>query len=207
VAYAAKIGEQWAVVENGKEGKPYDAISRLAFSPDGRRLAYVADEGGKKILVVDGDEGKPYASIVETDSLERLHNCKEGDCWDAFYIERPFIFSPDGQRVAYVARVGEKRFNVSEKWSVVVDGKEQSPYEGIGGLTFSSDSRHVAYVAGEGPKQFVVVDGKEGRQYDGLVKGATCVFDSASELHFLARKNASSDGKSHDIELVDETIR
>ena len=104
--------------------------------------------------------------------------------------------------MAYVARVGEKRFNVSEKWSVVVDGKEQSPYEGIGGLTFSSDSRHVAYVAGEGPKQFVVVDGKEGRQYDGLVKGATCVFDSASELHFLARKNASSDGKSHDLSLI-----
>ena len=102
----------------------------------------MADEGGKKILVVDGDEGKPYASIVETD-LERLHNARKAIA-DAFYIERPFIFKPDGQRVAYVARVGEKRFNVSEKWSVVVDGKEQSPYEGIGGLTFSSDSRHVA---------------------------------------------------------------
>ena len=52
----------------------------------------------------------------------------------------------------------------------------------------------------------MVVDGKEGRQYDGLVKGATCVFDSASELHFLAR-NASGDGKSYDIDLVEETIR
>jgi len=39
------------------------------------------------------------------------------------------------------------------------------------------------------------------------VKGATCVFDSASELHFLAKKNASGDGKSYDIDLVEETIR
>ena len=32
----------------------------------------------------------------------------------------------------------------------------------------SSDGRHVAYVAQEGDKQFVVVDGKEGKHYDGI---------------------------------------
>ena len=58
-----------------------------------------------------------------------------------------------------------------------------------------------------GARQFVVVDGTEGKQYDGLVKGATCQFDSPGELHYLAKKNASSDGKSYDIVLVDETIQ
>jgi hypothetical protein len=106
-----------------------------------------------------------------------------------------------------VAKVGEKRFNVSEKWSAVVGGMGQRPYDGIGGLNFSPDSRHVAYVAGAEARQFVVVDGDEGKQYDGLVKGTRCEFDSASELHYLAKKNTSSDGKSYDIVLVEETIQ
>jgi hypothetical protein len=156
---------------------------------------------------VDGVEGKPYAAIVEASSMEQAHNCKEDICWDAFYTAQPFLFSPDSKRVAYVAKVGEKRFNVSEKWSAVVDGKEKQAYDGIGGLIFSPDSRHMAYVAGAGAKQFVVVDGKEGKRYDGLVKGTTCTFDSSGKVHYLAKKNTSSDGKSYDIVFVEETIQ
>jgi WD40 repeat protein len=206
-AYAAQTDDKWAAVANGKESKAYDAISRLLFSPDGRRLAYLADSGEKKVLVLDEVEGKPYASIVETESMKLLHRCKDEVCWDAFYIEKPFLFSPDSKRVAYVAKVGEKRFNASEKWSAVVDGKEERPYDGIGGLNFSPDSRHVAYVAGAGAKQFVVADGKEGKRYDGLVKGTRCAFDSSNELHYLAKKNTSSDGKSYDVVLVEESMQ
>jgi roadblock/LC7 domain-containing protein len=207
VAYAAKTDDKWTAVANGKEGKSYDAISRLLFSPDGKRLAYLADAGEKKIVVVDGGEGKPYASIVEAELMKQKHGCKDEVCWDAFYAEKPFLFSPDGKRVAYVAKVGEKRLNVSEKWSVVVGGVEQRPYDGIGDLNFSPSSRHVAYVAGAEAKQFVVVDGDEGKQYDGLVKGTRCEFDSPNQLHYLAKKNTSSDGKSYDIVLVEETIQ
>ena len=207
VAYAAQTDDKWVAVENGKEGKAYDGVSRLLFSPDGHRLAYLADSGEKKVLVVDGEEGKPYASIVEADAMKLVHGCNDEFCWDAYYIEKHFLFSPDSKRVAYVAKVSEKRFNVSEKWSAVVGGMEQRPYDGIGGLNFSPDSRHVAYVAGAEAKQFVVVDGNEGKQYDGLVKGTTCNFDSANELHYLAKKNTSSDGKSYDIVLVEETMQ
>jgi hypothetical protein len=156
---------------------------------------------------VDGEDGKPYAAIVETSSMEQAHSCKDGVCWDAFYIAKPFTFSPDSKRVAYVAKVGEKRFNVSEKWSAVVDGKEGQAYDGIGGLVFGPDSRHVAYVAGAAAKQFVVVDGKEGKQYDGLVKGTTSEIDSSGKLHYMAKKNTSSDGKNYDIVFVEETIQ
>jgi roadblock/LC7 domain-containing protein len=207
VAYAAKSDDKWTAVENGTEGKAYDAISRLTFSPDGRRLAYLADANVKKVLVVDGAEEKPYASIVEADSVKQVHNCQEDACWDAYYIENPIVFSPDGKRVAYAAKVGEKRFDANEKWSAVVNGIEGRPYDGIGGLNFSPNSRHVAYVAGAGTKQFVVVDGNEGRQYDGLVKGTECAFDSANVLHYLAKQNTSSDGKNYDVVLVEETIQ
>jgi roadblock/LC7 domain-containing protein len=207
VAYATKTDDKWAAVAGAKEGKAYDGINRLHISPDGRRLAYSADAGEKQVLVVDGVEGKPYAAIVEASSVEQAHSCKGDICWDAFYIAKPFLFSADSKRAAYVAKVGEKRFNVSEKWSAVVDGKEEQAYDGIGGLIFSPDSRHTAYVAGAEAKQFVVVDSKEGKQYDGLVKGTTCTFDSSGKLHYLAKKNTSSDGKSYDIVFVEETIQ
>jgi len=42
----------------------------------------------------------------------------------------------------------------------------------------SPDSRHVAYVAQSGDRQFVVVDGKEGKHYDGI--GPNIVFSPDS---------------------------
>ena len=86
MAYAAKTDVTWAAVANGKEGKSYDGIRRLAFSPDSRRLAYLADSGEKMVFVVDGVEGKPYASIVEADAIKLLHSCKDEVYWDAYYI-------------------------------------------------------------------------------------------------------------------------
>lgn len=78
-------------------------------------------------------------------------------------IQESFKVSPDGKRVAYIANAGDRQF-------VVVDGKEERQYDGIGEgtLIFSPDSRRVAYVAIAGNKQFVVVDGKEEKQYDAI---------------------------------------
>jgi len=81
---------------------------------------------------VDGEEGKQYDDFG-TGSL---------------------IFSPDGERVAYMAGVGNK-------WLVVVDGEEGKQYEGIGGgIVFDpSDSLH--YLALEGNNIFLVEESVE----------------------------------------------
>ena len=55
-------------------------------------------------------------------------------------------------------------------------------------LTVSPDSKHFAYVAVRGKKQFVVVDGKEGKEYDGFLLGSKLVFDSPKSFHTLARR-------------------
>jgi hypothetical protein len=82
---------------------------------------------------------------------------------------------------------------------VVVDGKEEKQYDGIGqSLVFSPDSKMVAYWAGIGKKRFVVVDGKEGKQYDGI--GGNIIFESPNSLHYLAVKIAS-------MYLVEEIIK
>jgi hypothetical protein len=57
------------------------------------------------------------------------------------------VISPDGKRVAYMSKRGDK-------WRVVVDGLEGKEYDGImrDSAVFSPDSRRVAYVGfrGEG---------------------------------------------------------
>jgi shikimate kinase len=60
----------------------------------------------------------------------------------------------------------------------------------------------VAYVAKVSDKWFVVVDGKEEKQYDDIVTlgGGKVVFDSEDSLHYLARKGNS-------IYLVEEKIK
>jgi len=44
----------------------------------------------------------------------------------------------------------------------------------------------VAYGIQRGGKQLVVVDGVEGKEYDGFLKGSRLVFDSPSQIHILA---------------------
>ena len=53
-------------------------------------------------------------------------------------------------------------------------------------LAVSSDGKHVAYVAGRGNKRLVVVDGEEGKEYDGFLRGSKLVFDSPNSFHGLA---------------------
>ncbi len=62
------------------------------------------------------------------------------------------VASPDGRHVAYVEQEEDKQF-------VVIDGKKEKHYDGIGSiLTFSPDSKRVVYIVFVGKKGAVVVD-------------------------------------------------
>lgn len=89
----------------------------------------MAREGKKHVVVVDGKEEKQYNGVLA------------------------LIFSPDSQRVAYMAELGDKQF-------VVVDGKEAREYDNLiviggGRIIFdSSDTLH--YLAQEGDDMYLV---------------------------------------------------
>jgi hypothetical protein len=180
VAYRAKRGDKSFFVVDGVEGKEYDDVAdfSLVFSPDSKRVAYVAKRGEKNLAVVDGVEGQEYDGIrvwgvvigfdgkilgysslqlgVEGGMPMVLAGVEGKDYGGA---AGPF-FSPDSQRVAYLARR-------HGKWFVVVDGVEGKKYDGIGWfLHFSPDSKRVAYFAKRGEEYLVVVDGVEGKEYD-----------------------------------------
>lgn len=69
-----------------------------------------------------------------------------------------------------------------------------------GSLSFSRDSKRTAYNAMANFQQFVVVDEKEGRQYDVLVKGGRIIFESPDSLRSIAIKG-------NGIYLVEERIK
>ena len=90
---------------------------------DGAHSLYLEDLGNGQVRFAwDGDAGKPFELIPQ----------HSGD---------PFVWSPDGRRVAYYGR--------RDTWFFVgVDGTEMGPYEGVTRSvppTFSSDGSRLAF--------------------------------------------------------------
>lgn len=150
LAYQAKKGPNWLVVLDGHEGPPFNQIGidmeKVLFSPDSQHLAYAAKRSQSWLVVMDGREGKAYEDIAQ----------------------RSLAFSPDSKHLVYQATLGNPR--------IVMDGQDGTAYpRSIGPVIFSPDGKHYAYAAhvsvqNHGPvmvnTDVVVVDGKQGREYN-----------------------------------------
>ena len=210
VAYAACVKpahykwstETWVAVVDGVAGPEYEIVDSPTFSADGRHVVYVAvkSEGKakKRVVVVDGVAGTEYDGIeswpvFSPDGRHVTYVAMQGDKKNARYrvvadgVAGPeydgigdLAFSPDSQRMAYWARVGQKGF-------VVLDGVPGRECDDAGYPRFSSDGRHVAYVAQAGKKQFVVCDGRASAEYDQVIRGGPA-FRSDGSLEYLAIK-------------------
>jgi Tol biopolymer transport system component len=207
LAYVAKTGGKLQVVvhdlsnpsfaTSGQEGKQYELIgTTLLFTKDGNRVAYIAGTGtpgqpGSKQFVVVKDLGSPTAE-------------QEGEQYDGIG-RATLLFSPDGQRLAYVAGIGVP--GQGGKQVVVVDGQPGKQYDGIGSntLAFSTDGKHLAYAGAVGDKQFVVLDGKEGKQYDVAAKGGI-VFENPTDFYYLGVRN-QLDLKLGNVYLVEHHLK
>lgn len=115
----------------------------LTLSPNARLLVCHAGNGATNVVLVNGE-------VVGN------------------YVESLFpTFSADGRTMAFWAGKDGKAFFVF----VDRDGVRQEPgatFVPPNPITFSPDSKGFAYVAGDGRKQFVVRDGKNGDPYDSV---------------------------------------
>ena len=157
LAYLAGKNEKMFIVLGEKETEVnnYEEVKALTLSPDGKTIVYIAMKSGCPVLVV-GD--------------------KEITGYDAVSVPS---FTPEG-KVAFPAKREEKVF-------IVVGEKENKmpDYDNVGGLTFSSDGKTMAYMVSKGEvwkrdefsgmnrlvkagKQCVVVNNKEGEPFDAV---------------------------------------
>ncbi len=176
---------------------PLSAVMRQAIqegrtgtsqlSPDGSRLVAVRSEGSRFVVENEGTRSQLWDQV-------------------GLFHERPgapgytFQFSPDGQRVAYVAREGATIY--------LVEGKEKVPIEPAnvaqaGSIIYSADSSRYAMVATQARNatEWVVTDGKKRGPY-GKVQNLRFSGDGR-HLAFVGVKNAY-DPKQGSALVVDE---
>jgi WD40 repeat protein/serine/threonine protein kinase len=173
-------------IVNGEPSPPYDGIARnsLLFSPDGSRCSFSAIDRAKAFRVTDGNGGRAFDEtgtdfVFSPDGKRTAYAAKDGGNWFLVVdgevqrqiegiVPHTLTFSPDSKRLAYaVAKADHTCY-------IVVDGKAGPVYDSIGagppprfrfwqgpiGVVFSPDSRRLAYLAAQGGKKFLVVDGR-----------------------------------------------
>jgi len=95
---------------------------------------------------------------------------------------------------------GDVRRTTSEKFI-----GQFEPSTTVGLPIFSSDRRHMAYVAQVGSKRFVVLDGKKEKSYDGIVAGSLVFSPDSRRVAYWAAVGQTrfvvvdgKEGKSYD---------
>ncbi|MEN6356144.1 MAG: hypothetical protein ABFD83_03560 [Armatimonadota bacterium] len=190
LAYTARKGSKWVMVVDGKESAEFDGVREPYFSADSKHICYVGFRGKDAILVLDGKECGKYPGIcMNFPSFTAKTPQRQ---IDTMYC--PGIFGPNG-RFAYSA-VKARGKDGTDKIVAVIDGKETSAYDGIGGIEFSPDGKHVAFVARKAERKFVVLDGKPEAKY-GDIDGLLTFSPDSKRLAYVATNyDANGDGQS-----------
>lgn len=190
----------------------FDYQNTVAFSADGRHLAYTVLWGSKWLVVRDGENGPEFEKVgigspaLSPDGRRLAYSVKtccttKGGPWrmsldgvEGEGFEKMFnpSFSPDGQHLAYAVQ----KIEYGKDWAVIEDGQVGVRGAAVGNWAFSADSRHFAYAVktragfstddpwGGGGWQ-VFLDGKGGDEYTVIIPN-TMVFDADGTLEFLA---------------------
>jgi hypothetical protein len=161
LAYVRVKGEHESVVTRFPDGRveeseAWDSVTGLRISPDGRTLTYIGARDGRSRFVVNGEPGPAFSHISDHIGT---------------------AFSDDGKHWAYVA------VRDDDQWVVVHDGIED-PFEVSLSVSpfFSPRSGKIFYPA----QNFVVVDGKPGKEYGGGIVGPIQLKPDTEEPIYIA---------------------
>lgn len=149
------------------KGPLYDNVDKYDFGSDGTSLAYMADKSGKRYLVLNGKEELMPENMV---------------------ITSPPQIRPDLKGVGVLLSTNlRSNNNFSLHQAMYKDGSKKKVYANANSLTYNQVTNATAFVAQEGARYFVVVNGKEGPDYDMIV---TPMFSlDGKKLVYRARKD------------------
>lgn len=177
------------------KGAWYEMIHSISFGDDGSSVSYIGNRGGKRYLVVNKEEESLPDNMVLAGEPRMRPDFKGGG-----------IILTTNERSGgshYLYQTGKKGGATSKTYS---KAKE---------LVYNKATGFTAYVAFEGERCFVVINGKEGPTYDMI---ATPMFSpDGTRLVYRARKGgkrfvvvADADGKvirQHpEYEMVFQTV-
>jgi hypothetical protein len=175
-ATPAKTRVEDTVLVRGEPGLQF------AVSPKGQHLAAVVLRGSRQVVVHDGVDGPRFDDIVDLPGPGMAGGSQK------------VIFSPDGNRYAYVARSGQE-------YVVMLDGKElaRGPWGTFGGsevqqvsqkIDFSPGGKHLWFIAGESQlRSRFVLDGRPGPASE---RPPEPVFSSDGEHHAYLTQTGST---------------
>ena len=153
---------KWLSVYNGKEGEGKDDIDprTIAFG-ENDKVAYLALNGRDKetavwylILEKSGKSLPLSLSFMDKEKVEIGQNKYD-------ILGRP-VFSADGKILSYAVRE-------EGQWKMVVGGEKSSGYLLLTNPVFHDKTNACAYGAVVGEKKyFVVLNGKEGKNYESI---------------------------------------
>lgn len=170
VAYLARDSAAWWLVRGGERWGPYPGVRALTGLGGGAGIGFVALVEGGEQVVVDGHPGPTFPEVDAPSSAV------DGDAWgyvgrdtvqssvivrgrvvDAHGWAGHLVFSPDGERYAYVA--------ANESEDVVIDDRGVTSFNMVVGetLQFLEDGERWACLAGDlkRRKLYVAVEGEE----------------------------------------------
>lgn len=210
VMYLCRTGEKVSVVVDGRSAGEFDQVDDREghiFSPDGKHAAYRALKGDRQLVVADGQPGPEFFNVdrpvFSPDSTRIAYQASrspkrpetssdlatENLNWYKKYQDLHFPFLGNSTMESPSGR-GYYNLEKGVRQLVVVDGKAGMEYDGVAGLSFSPDSKHVAYAALRAQKQYVIVDGQSSLAYND-VGDLSPVFDADGVLEFLAIRTNS----------------
>jgi WD40 repeat protein len=198
LGYVAREGSHMFVVLDGVEGPRFDEIHpQIAFSPDGRQVAYPALRSGRMTCVVDGVEQESYdwvgRPVFSPDGARLMYAAGKGNGFvlvvdgtpEGDHLAEPpiggYCFSPDGGRHAYGAV--SRRDLRGERRRYVVDGVPGPEFDALDRIVFSPLGDRFTYAARKGPEMFAVVDGDPGPPFE-LIKGLS--FSAAGHVAYAS---------------------
>jgi Tol biopolymer transport system component len=159
------------LIQNGVRRQEFDAYSCLAWSPNGKKLAFAGLKDGKTTVVVDGKRSEPFDNVWEVvwapDGRSVAFTAQLGSDWfcvvdgkkgEPFDSVGNLTFSPDGKTFAYGANEGT--------WQMVLGEEKGDEFDSIGLPVFSADGKTIGYAASLGANRMVVL-GPEPRNFIG----------------------------------------
>ena len=138
IAFKAERSAKVGISIDGKAPAfEWNFVSAPVFSPDGARIAFAASADcnvtpGYRVTSLPG------AGLVTGGSWQLVVDGKASE--SKFDAVSALTFSPDGKRLAYRARTGDK-------WRVVCDGQASADFEFVGPPVLSPDGKRVAFGA------------------------------------------------------------